>query len=457
MLDLSSGSSDSGSGSADGGAPSLAVSVVCAILSPLVLAVVNLLDKIATDRRVRSTLAYTAYIGAVEIAVGAVECASVPWANVRAGGAALLVWPVAAGVAYGLFMYLYFFAMRITDASVLVGLMYIYPAVVCVLSYAVLGERLGAMGYSAVAVLLLGAVVLSLDLPRALVRRCCARSTLLVESEAQRQRRVAQEARIAAETAKGDHGCWTPCGPCVSSCSSSSSASSSSSVALDDALPAVSGSRSHSGKDYGDGDDEGETDSALDAMVVSVDGKELEDEEEEQDAESKKDEPEAPGTTTECKCVPPSLRLVLVGLPIVLLLGGYEFMLAFATKGGMTTFQVSGVEMCTQGAVLLLGLAASGDARRALVREVRWNWLFGALNALLTVASQLLMVFALAALPASVVSALCAMQPLDILVLETAARVSGARVSQCVAFKLVPILFVIAGVVLLSVRVFVDV
>ena len=188
-----------------------------------------------------------------------------------------------------------------------------------------------------------------------------------------------------------------------------------------------------------------------------MDGKDLEDEEEEQDAESKTDEPEAPGTTTECKCVPPSLRLVLVGLPIVLLLGGYEFMLAFATKGGMTTFQVSGVEMCTQGAVLLLGLAASGDARRALAREVRWNWLFCALNALLTVASQLLMVFALAALPASVVSALCAMQPLDILVLETAARVSGARVSQCVAFKLVPILFVIAGVVLLSVRVFVDV
>ena len=49
------------------------------------------------------------------------------------------------------------------------------------------------------------------------------------------------------------------------------------------------------------------------------------------------------------------------------------------------------------------------------------------------------------------------MQPLDILVFETVARVSRARVSQCVAFKLVPILFVIVGVVLLSVRVFVDV
>lgn len=430
MSSLSSGSSGSSGG---GGTPSLALSVVCAILSPLVLAVVNLLDKIATDQRVRNTLAYTAYIGVVEIVVGAVECACVPWDNIHAGNAVLFVWPVVSGVAYGLFMYIYFFAMRITDASVLVGLMYIYPAVVCVLSYAVLGEMLGAMGYGAVAVLLLGAIVLSLDLPRVLVRRCCPGSALLVESEAQRQRRAKQEARAAAAASSpaAETGCWVPCGR------SCARAPDSAAVALGD-VPAPEAAAPA----------EGQEDPACDALVVSVDA-EAEGEEAEGEAGA-----DAAGA---CGCVPPSLRLVLVGLPIVLLLGGYEFLLAFATKGGMATFQVSGVEMCTQGAVLLLGLAASGRARRAFAREVRWNWLFGVLNAALTVASQLLMVFSLAALPASVVSALCAMQPLDILVFETVARVSRARVSQCVAFKLVPILFVIVGVVLLSVRVFVDV
>lgn len=431
MSSLSSGSSASSS-SAGSGSPSLALSVVCAILSPLVLAVVNLLDKIATDQRVRNTLAYTAYIGVVEIVVGAVECACVPWDNVHAGNAVLFVWPVVSGVAYGLFMYIYFFAMRITDASVLVGLMYIYPAVVCVLSYAVLGEMLGAMGYSAVAVLLLGAIVLSLDLPRVLVRRCCPGSSLLVESEAQRLRRERQEAHASSASAAAESGCWAPC--CCKPCARSPA----SPVALD----AVS-SESHGTAPT----DEGQEDPACDALVVSVS---------EEEQEEVVGEPEK-ARAAECGCVPASLRLVLVGVPIVLLLGGYEFLLAFATKGGLTTFQVSGVEMCTQGAVLLCGLLASGGARCAFAREVRWNWLFGILNAVLTVASQLLMVFSLAALPASVVSALCAMQPLDILVFETAARVSRDRVSQCAAFKLVPILFVIAGVVLLSVRVLVDV
>jgi len=149
-------------------------------------------------------------------------------------------------------------------------------------------------------------------------------------------------------------------------------------------------------------------------------------------------------------CIRPGVLFALLALPMVIATGGYEFLIALGAKKGMRTFQVSGVEISVQGLFLTLGAWLTKDGRKCFVHELTWNWLFAFLNAFLTICSQLLTVYSLTALPAAVSSSMCALQPLGILILETIIGVTKFRVSQCFAFKLPPIILIVAGVALLS-------
>jgi len=152
-------------------------------------------------------------------------------------------------------------------------------------------------------------------------------------------------------------------------------------------------------------------------------------------------------------CLSPGALFAILAFPMVVTVGGYEFLIALGAKKGMKTFQVSGVEIMVQGFTLTLGAWFTKGGRKCFPHEFTWNWLFAFLNAALTICSQLLTVYSLTALPAAVSSSLCAIQPLGILILETLTSVSEFRVSQCLAFKLPPIFFIVAGVALLSVDV----
>jgi len=152
-------------------------------------------------------------------------------------------------------------------------------------------------------------------------------------------------------------------------------------------------------------------------------------------------------------CLTPGRLFAILAIPMVITVGGYEFLIALGAKKGMKTFQVSGVEIITQGFTLTLGAWLKKEGRKCFLHELTWNWLFAFLNAALTICSQLLTVYSLTALPAAVSSSLCAIQPLGILVLETVTGISKFSVSQCLAFKLPPIVLIIAGVALLSVDV----
>jgi len=152
-------------------------------------------------------------------------------------------------------------------------------------------------------------------------------------------------------------------------------------------------------------------------------------------------------------CLTPGNLFAILAVPMVITVGGYEFLIALGAKKGMKTFQVSGVEIMVQGFVLTLGAWLTKDGRECFAHEITWNWLFAFLNAALTICSQLLTVYSMTALPAAVSSSLCAIQPLGILILETITRVTTFRVSQCLAFKLPPIFFIVAGVALLSIDV----
>jgi len=152
-------------------------------------------------------------------------------------------------------------------------------------------------------------------------------------------------------------------------------------------------------------------------------------------------------------CLTPGKLFAILAIPMVLSVGGYEFMIALGTKKGMKTFQVSGVEILFQGTTVTFGAWLTKDGRRSFPHEITWNWLFAFLNAALTVTSQLLTVYSMTGLPAAVASSLCALQPLIVLILETLSGVSTFKPTQCLAFKLPPIILIVAGVALLSVDV----
>jgi len=151
-----------------------------------------------------------------------------------------------------------------------------------------------------------------------------------------------------------------------------------------------------------------------------------------------------------CGCIPPGVLFAILAVPMVFATGGYEFLIALGAKMGMRTFQVSGVEISVQGFTLTMGAWLTKEGRRCFAHEFTWNWLFAFLNASLTICSQLLTVYSLTALPAAVSSSMCALQPLGILILETVTSVTSFRVSQCLAFKLPPIILIVTGVALLS-------
>lgn len=476
-------SSDGAAAGATTGA--LLLSLASAIGAPVVFAFVNLVDKVAVDRRVRNTYAYTAVIGLFEMAIGATECVLSRWDNITRANRAVLAWPVVGGIMDGVSVYLYFILIGCTDSSIVVGVQYMYPAVVCVLAYFVLGEQLALPGYAGVVLLLAGAALLSTNGLARVLHRCRPTSALLAGLPELARAQPSEPPSSTADSNSssmdttdgnddGDDGaiaCWCPGGrriPCTC-CGAVIESDGGSSHKGHQRLPDVAEDEDEDEDDDSRKEEEKEEEKEEGGgAILNAEDEDVEDvEEDDEDEDGVPMKPlgttttttaktEGTETKTEGRCgIPRSVVFVLLAVPMVLTVGGYEFLIAVAAKGGMRTLQVSGVEITVQGATLALGAVLTRGGRHGFAREATRNWAFALGNSVLTIASQLLTVFSLHALPAAVASSLCALQPLGILVLETVARVTAFRVSQCFAFKLPPIVLIVAGVALLSLDVLV--
>lgn len=443
-------------------------SLLCAIAAPMVLALVNLFDKVAVDKRVWDTYSYTAVVGIFEMLLGGLECAVTSWENVSAGNRSVVMWPIIGGVIDGASNYLYFVLIGLTDASIVVGIQYIYPAVVCILSYIFLGEALAVPAYIGVAVLLAGAVVLSTNGLTGVVRCFCPRADILVGMENVEKDEPPVVPRDKPVT------CWYPdfcdmwaalrrccCrgkgrSPSVSvkehSYGTVDGADGAAELAKvrnngGDATLAVGGAdaaesddaaqRIISGTAAADGG--GDEDGAEGSVAVDVAG-----------GGSSSETQQLAGAPHKKHCIPPQMLFALLAVVMILAIGTHEFLMAFGTKKGMKEFQVSGIETMVQGFTIALAAFVIPDARHCFLHELAWNWFFAFVHSLLSICAQLLTVRSLHLLPAAVSFSLCAIQPLGVLVLETICGISAFRVSQCFAFKLPPIVLTVLGVVLLS-------
>lgn len=129
-----------------------------ALILPFALALVSILDKYVISKRVRNYKAFLIVIAAAQIIIAGIIASFLEWHFLSLYGAAFAV---TAGLFVGIGAYSYYYLLRTEDASCIIGLSYLYPIVVALLSVIFLHETLTLLAYAGVLLTVLGAVLLS--------------------------------------------------------------------------------------------------------------------------------------------------------------------------------------------------------------------------------------------------------------------------------------------------------
>lgn len=132
--------------------------IIIAILSPFLFAFMNTFDKFVVAHKIKSTLGYSAVTGIVNILFGLILIFVLKWDTVASSA---LLFPVIAGIFSGVCYYLYFFIMKDSDASYIIGFAYLYPIIIAVLSFIFLHEHLPFLAYFGSIIIIIGIVMLS--------------------------------------------------------------------------------------------------------------------------------------------------------------------------------------------------------------------------------------------------------------------------------------------------------
>ncbi|MEK6963372.1 MAG: EamA family transporter [Nanoarchaeota archaeon] len=135
------------------------VALLFAILTPLVWGFSNILDKYVIAHKVKNPLSFAVVAAVVNVLIGSILAIFLDWSNVAFMDC---IYPIIAGFLLGLQFYFYFLILQKEDVSHILGLVYIYPLLLAILSYIFLKEVIKPLGYIGAGVLLVGIFMLSL-------------------------------------------------------------------------------------------------------------------------------------------------------------------------------------------------------------------------------------------------------------------------------------------------------
>lgn len=135
------------------------IALILAIISPFIWAIMNLVDKYVVDKKVKNPLSFVIISGFINLFIGLVLAIFSDWSLTIAFSD--LIFPALAGIIFGLQYYLYFYVISKEDVSNVIGLVYIYPLFIAILSFFFLNEKLSLYGYMGMFLVILGAVMLS--------------------------------------------------------------------------------------------------------------------------------------------------------------------------------------------------------------------------------------------------------------------------------------------------------
>ncbi len=135
-----------------------------AFLTPLLWAVMNVLDKYVVTYKVRTPEAFSFVIACVNLLFGALLALTLDWSRAPMGA---FLAPLAVGILFAIDAYLYYLILDTEDTSHFIGVLYVYPVLIALFSFAFLGERLSPLGYAGMGLAVAGAVLLSVRIRKA--------------------------------------------------------------------------------------------------------------------------------------------------------------------------------------------------------------------------------------------------------------------------------------------------
>ncbi len=128
-----------------------------ALLSPLFWAATNLIDKYIISRKVTNEITYLPVFGLANFIFGVVLALVLDWSVIHPS---MLFFPAIAGIAYAVGTVFYLRLLKREDVTHVIGLVYLYPVLVAVLSFIFIGEQLSWFGYLGMALVLMGIFLL---------------------------------------------------------------------------------------------------------------------------------------------------------------------------------------------------------------------------------------------------------------------------------------------------------
>jgi len=207
-----------------------------------------------------------------------------------------------------------------------------------------------------------------------------------------------------------------------------------------------------------DDEDDDEDDEDDDEDDDEVEDREEEEEEEDgKKKKSKKDDEERNCITAIidfCGRHKDSKGLLMAALiPLTIMLAMSEFMSKVSTAK-LNTFNVCSINFFTFGFLMFsIVFVTPFKGAKYFIGEFKRNWLFCIMSDILTLTGQFLLIFAMSGMSASIVSSLAAIQPFVTLCLERIFGIASDSLKDCLSYKLVPIILIVAGVVMLSLTV----
>lgn len=132
---------------------------IFALLSPIFYALLNVVDKYIISKHVKHILGYSVISGLLIAIFGFGLALFLDWSGVTLKS---IIFPIITGLLSAVTIYLYYYVISKADVSSVIGLNYLYPLIVFLLSFIFLSEKITLLGYFAALLMVTGAVLISL-------------------------------------------------------------------------------------------------------------------------------------------------------------------------------------------------------------------------------------------------------------------------------------------------------
>ena len=133
--------------------------LIFAIITPFIFGLMNVLDKFVVSHKIKNPLSFTIVAGFVNLAIGLILALFWQWRDLTMMD---FVFPASAGIIIGLSFFSYYYILGKEDVSHVIGLVYVYPVLVAILSFLFINEKLSLISYLGMLLILLGVLMISL-------------------------------------------------------------------------------------------------------------------------------------------------------------------------------------------------------------------------------------------------------------------------------------------------------